>query len=225
MGGGGCPTGQTSCFGMCVNTQTDASNCGSCGNNCSGGVCLTGSCRTYSTQLAGSTSTAGGSGGAQPFNDLCGAGWALVGFNTWASSAMNGMAALCRQVLFDYVNGVATMSIGTNEVARSTRGSATGTMESVRCPTGQVAVGFSGSVGSLVSRVALRCATPTVMISGGNFVFGVGSATPTGEVGGSPATPFGPFDCAAGAFASGVSYGVNGGIQSLSLSCSRSITF
>jgi hypothetical protein len=74
-------------------------------------------------------------------------------------------------------------------------------MATVRCPTGQVAVGFRGSVGSLVSRVALRCATPTVMISGGNFVVGVGSATPTGEVGGSPATPFGPFDGAAGAFA------------------------
>ncbi len=30
----GCPSGQTTCAGICVNTQTNVSNCGSCGNAC-----------------------------------------------------------------------------------------------------------------------------------------------------------------------------------------------
>jgi hypothetical protein len=45
-----CPAGQTACNGVCVNTQTDSLNCGSCSNmcasqggnlKCSGGRCVT----------------------------------------------------------------------------------------------------------------------------------------------------------------------------------------
>ena len=48
----GCPSGQDFCGGACVDTETDAANCGSCGNVCSGGndcntvVCNQGSCET-----------------------------------------------------------------------------------------------------------------------------------------------------------------------------------
>ena len=44
-GNGGCAQGQTSCLGACVDTETDTSNCGSCGTlcgngqNCLGAVC------------------------------------------------------------------------------------------------------------------------------------------------------------------------------------------
>jgi hypothetical protein len=39
-----CPTGQTACGGVCVDEQTNASNCGQCGNSCGAGSCLNGSC-------------------------------------------------------------------------------------------------------------------------------------------------------------------------------------
>ena len=44
-----CNTGYTPCSGNCVNKQTDANNCGTCGNKCgSGEVCYKGSCATLS---------------------------------------------------------------------------------------------------------------------------------------------------------------------------------
>ncbi len=42
---GGCAAGQTLCNGACVNTTTDANNCGACGSACSGGrTCAAGAC-------------------------------------------------------------------------------------------------------------------------------------------------------------------------------------
>jgi hypothetical protein len=44
-----CSTGYTPCSGTCVNTKTDTSNCGACGNKCgSGEFCVKGSCATVS---------------------------------------------------------------------------------------------------------------------------------------------------------------------------------
>ncbi len=54
--GGTCSGGQTSCGGTCVNTQTDANNCGKCGNKCGtdrscfGGHCY---CNTGGTDCNG----------------------------------------------------------------------------------------------------------------------------------------------------------------------------
>jgi hypothetical protein len=39
-----CPAGQTICPGGCVDLSTDARNCGTCGNACTGGQCSGGSC-------------------------------------------------------------------------------------------------------------------------------------------------------------------------------------
>ena len=40
-----CPSGQTSCNGTCVDTNSDSQNCGSCGNACTQGEsCVNGSC-------------------------------------------------------------------------------------------------------------------------------------------------------------------------------------
>jgi hypothetical protein len=41
-----CQTSQTSCGSKCVDTQTDADNCGSCGNSCNGKACVGGMCQT-----------------------------------------------------------------------------------------------------------------------------------------------------------------------------------
>jgi uncharacterized protein YkwD len=44
-GGGGCPAGQSSCGGTCIDTSSDPSNCGMCGRICSmGATCSGGSC-------------------------------------------------------------------------------------------------------------------------------------------------------------------------------------
>ncbi len=44
-GGPTCPSGQTSCGGECVDTQTDAEHCGACDTECaSGEACMAGSC-------------------------------------------------------------------------------------------------------------------------------------------------------------------------------------
>ena len=41
----GCPTGQTSCNGRCVDTQTNTRDCGGCGNACpTGATCNAGAC-------------------------------------------------------------------------------------------------------------------------------------------------------------------------------------
>jgi hypothetical protein len=42
--GVGCPTGLTLCNGFCVNLSANNSNCGACGNVCSGSQCTNGSC-------------------------------------------------------------------------------------------------------------------------------------------------------------------------------------
>lgn len=39
-----CMYGTTNCNGACTNTQTDANNCGICGNKCSSGTCVAGAC-------------------------------------------------------------------------------------------------------------------------------------------------------------------------------------
>ncbi|MCA9610442.1 MAG: hypothetical protein KC619_32825, partial [Myxococcales bacterium] len=42
---GGCRTGETDCDGTCVNTDSDARNCGGCGMACGAGeVCAAGAC-------------------------------------------------------------------------------------------------------------------------------------------------------------------------------------
>jgi len=43
-----CTGGTTLCGGSCVNTQTSASHCGVCGNQCSSGVCGAGACQAAS---------------------------------------------------------------------------------------------------------------------------------------------------------------------------------
>jgi Stigma-specific protein, Stig1 len=41
----GCPSGQTDCNGICINTMTDNANCGACGNTCAAGLtCQNGTC-------------------------------------------------------------------------------------------------------------------------------------------------------------------------------------
>ena len=45
MGSCRCPSGQTLCNGQCVSLQTSTSNCGACGNACTGGrLCNSGMC-------------------------------------------------------------------------------------------------------------------------------------------------------------------------------------
>ncbi|MBK04095.1 MAG: hypothetical protein CL920_33580 [Deltaproteobacteria bacterium] len=53
---GGCTNGQTSCGGVCVDTQTSTSHCGSCGNGClSDQTCQSGKCTCkQGTTLCGS---------------------------------------------------------------------------------------------------------------------------------------------------------------------------
>lgn len=58
-----CPAGQTFCGGACVDTKTDAGNCGACGNACGGGndcnaaTCTNGVCGT--TPISGASCNAG----------------------------------------------------------------------------------------------------------------------------------------------------------------------
>ena len=52
----GCPSGQTDCSGKCVNVQSDAKNCGKCGQVCPSNLCTGGKCSCPSpTKLCGST--------------------------------------------------------------------------------------------------------------------------------------------------------------------------
>ncbi|MBI3447522.1 MAG: hypothetical protein HY049_01180 [Acidobacteria bacterium] len=45
---GGCPAGQMSCGGLCVDSHTDPANCGACDNACAiGETCKTGTCQPF----------------------------------------------------------------------------------------------------------------------------------------------------------------------------------
>jgi hypothetical protein len=47
-GPAGCPGGEQSCGGTCVNLSgNDANNCGACGHSCFGGACVTGTCQAF----------------------------------------------------------------------------------------------------------------------------------------------------------------------------------
>jgi len=47
-GGSACPSGQTSCDGTCIDTQSDSQHCGACGNVCNAGEpCSEGTCLSW----------------------------------------------------------------------------------------------------------------------------------------------------------------------------------
>src|SRR5689334_10047997 len=50
-GGVSCASGQTTCSGACVDTQTDSKNCGTCGTKCDPGAsCAAGKCKCPGTR-------------------------------------------------------------------------------------------------------------------------------------------------------------------------------
>ena len=68
-----CPTGKVDCDGTCRDTQTDANNCGTCGNVCAAGsVCNAGACCTPFCGLSTCGSNrCGGSCGECPSGSMC----------------------------------------------------------------------------------------------------------------------------------------------------------
>ena len=68
----GCPNGQMSCSGSCVNVQNDPHNCGTCGATCGGGlVCASGEC-SVSCPMAKPTNCSGACSNTQTDFDNCG---------------------------------------------------------------------------------------------------------------------------------------------------------
>jgi hypothetical protein len=86
-GGVCCPAGYTNCFnGQCIDTQTDASNCGACGNPCfPDQLCLDGYCQGCSGVICGCR-------GATPVacGTTCCAGTACCG-NSCQTAHSNGL--------------------------------------------------------------------------------------------------------------------------------------
>jgi len=67
-----CPTGQQTCNNSCVNTQTDARNCGGCNNTCATDeVCVAGNCRQFEIALGCTTCPCPISCGGGGFNQCC----------------------------------------------------------------------------------------------------------------------------------------------------------
>ena len=68
---GACPANEVNCSSVCVNTQTDANNCGACGNACTNGQsCVSGSCTVVCP--AGETACAGQCVNIQSDRNNCG---------------------------------------------------------------------------------------------------------------------------------------------------------
>jgi len=85
---GKCPTGQTSCSGVCTNTSTSLQNCGSCGHACGTGTsCVNGAC--VQNLLANGTSCQTSS---QCSSGSCAQG---VCCNTSCGSCSNGTLQAC----------------------------------------------------------------------------------------------------------------------------------
>jgi hypothetical protein len=86
-----CPTGQTNCNGTCVDLDSDAQNCGSCGRSCnaneacSTGVCCPGgqtSCGGTCLDLNSDPQNCGSCGNACNANEACSAGTCCPGGQT-----------------------------------------------------------------------------------------------------------------------------------------------
>jgi hypothetical protein len=55
-----CAASDTCCDGACINLQTDAANCGACGNACDAGeICVAGSCQACNVTCTGSAAACG----------------------------------------------------------------------------------------------------------------------------------------------------------------------
>src|SRR5438094_23939 len=95
-GGGGCTT---MCGGMCVDTKTDANNCGKCGTACPmGATCVQGSCQCAMSQTkCGSTcvDTKTDTNNCGKCGTSCGGdGGMIMGGGTWGC-AMGSCTIMC----------------------------------------------------------------------------------------------------------------------------------
>jgi len=219
-----CPTGQVACSGVCANTQTDPAHCGACGRACpTGQICSAGSCAaapTVSTPMGSATRVVGSTVGGTPFNDRCGAGSAMTGFEAGVSGSFNVMRLLCRPLVLSYPGGVPTVTTGPT-VRLTFRGTPSGMLGTSSCPDHQVVVGMTGNAGSLVDRVALRCAPIVAMGSGAALTFSFGATTRSPPVGGTGGSSCGDVDCPTGQFAGGALIRAGGNVDGLGLLCNR----
>lgn len=88
-----CKSSQTACGTKCVDTDTDSSNCGSCGNSCGSGSCYNGSCQSTGGSCSSCQASANSSTG------MCGSEYASC-TGTCKSlvsciMACNGMSTTC----------------------------------------------------------------------------------------------------------------------------------
>jgi hypothetical protein len=151
-----CPPPNTNCGTSCSNTQTDAGNCGSCGNNCNGGTCVAGKCDcssvaglspcgTTCANFKTDSNNCGRCGNACSGLSTCHNGSCnCSGPQTWGSLSNNGCAG-CSQP------GVAVFSATLNNVP-----SGQDPLSTCQCTPGPSGAPING-------RLPDRCANQTIL--------------------------------------------------------------
>src|SRR4051812_45740812 len=121
---------------------------------------------------------------------------------------LNGVSATCSPVVV-----ATTVALGPAAAAGAIKGVLPGGPSAdTPCPAGSVATGLQGAGGALVDRVALRCAALSRTGT-------LGAVTVAPEAGGPGGGAQGPYDCPAGAVATGLAGRTGDDLDALALLC------
>lgn len=168
---------------------------------------------------ASSTTDVYGGGGGTPYMDDCPAGQVLVGYYAMVGSSFERFLGVCGTTTLVPGSSAYTITVGAGDTLTE-HGSGINTTYESTCPTDQMVVGFEGRYGTLVDRLALRCAPLLVSYTASGVTVTPGSVTTITAVGGFGGTEFPTTDCPAGDVATGTEVHAGGAVDAFGLRCS-----
>ena len=170
---------------------------------------------------AGTDTVQRGQQNGTPFDDVCPAGQALIGF-AGALDAVGGahgqIAGRCGTLSVAPAGAGFEVRVATG-ASLPTRGANDDAPWTRPCAANQVVVGFAGRSGALLDQLTFRCAPLTITASGASWTVAVAAATDLAPIGGSRGTAFAQTDCAAGQIAAVARIRAGDSVDAFGLGC------